>query len=173
MNGQGIEISVQIKGLNEFSSLFKQIPISEQRKVLIPIFKRAARPTVAAMKSAAPVSKKTAWKSIHRHAIKGVFTTKEAIHKSGELKRSIGISVSRKTPTIFISPRPSLKNDAYYWKMVSLGHESKIPIKGGGMRTIGRIAPNDYISKTWNKTKDGAFAAIKREVSDYLINRFR
>ena len=172
MNGQNLRFSVQMEGLEEFTSLFKQIPIREQRKVLLPIFKRAARPTVAAMKNGAPVSNKSAWKSIHRHASKGAITTKEVIHKPGELKRSIGISVARKAPTIWIGPRSTLKNDAYYWLMVSLGHVSKIPTRKDGMRTVGRIAPNDYLNKAWNKTKDVAFAAIKREVSDYLIKRF-
>lgn len=171
-SGMNLRISVEMQGLEEFHNLFKQIPVSEQRKILIPIFKRAARPTVKAMKSGAPVSSKSAWKSIHRHSEKGQFTTKEVVHRPGELKRSIGITVSKKSPTIFVGPKSTLKNDAFYWLWVSIGHLAKIPTRRDGMKVVGRSKANPYLDNAWKRTQSAVFATIKKDVSEYLAKRF-
>lgn len=172
-----LRISTKMQGLEEFQHLFRQIPVREQRKVLIPIFKRAARPTVKAMKSEAPVSNANI---IHERKGKS--------HKTRNLKKSIRVTVAKKSPTIFIGPTPGGANDAWYWLIVSLGH--RISTRKFGAKEKKRkmensarlsdfmshggsiVPPNTYLDNAWKRTQSAVFTQIKKEVSEYLVQRF-
>lgn len=172
-SGLDLRITMQMEGLEGMEQLFKQFTVREQRKVLIPIFKKAARPTVQAMKASAPVSRRRM--VIKGHQVKakgGSFQLKVYAHGSGELKRSIGITTAKKAPTIFVGPRSTVKNDGWYYLPLSLGHRQMVPTgKKGESRQIGFTKGNPFLDNAWKRTQANVFATIKREVLAYLAQR--
>lgn len=163
-----------MQGLEEFERMVSQFTVREQRKILVPIFRKAARPTIQAMKSNAPVSKNGI-----------VYERKKQRHKSGTLKRSIRVTVAKKSPTIFVGPTPYGTNDAWYWLINSLGHRisksrlSRSKKLGDHAKKMnawtsggGSVVPgNDYLQKSWERTQASVLSTIKRDVSAYLIQR--
>ena len=174
MRDVDFKINVKINGLEEFDNMLRQMTIREQRKELVPIFKKAAKPAVAAIKAAAPVSGK-----------KMNYGRKNIKYKAGTLKRSIRITTAKKSPTIYIGPTPGGSNDAWYWWIVSLGHrisstrlkrtkKNVSELKFNHYKSLGGsvVKGNDFIIKAWDRTKSSVSATVKNDVGIYLKHRF-
>jgi len=172
MSQLDFKVTVKMQGLEEFDAMFKQFTVREQRKVLIPIFKKAAKPTVQNMKSTAPVSKRKMKSVQHKVVSKGTVSFKNYDHGAGELKRSIGITVGKRSPTIYVGPRSTTKNDGWYYLPLSIGHRQMVPTgKKGESRQMGVTKGNPFLIKSWERTQASVIATIKREVAAYLIQR--
>lgn len=170
-----IRLTTEIEGLESVAAAFRQLTKAEQRKYLIPIFKKCARPTVIAMKSLAPVSSKRTFATSHNdidRKTKAVIT-RIIEHKPGELKRSIGYSVSKKGATLWIGPnrRSAKKNDAYYWLFVSKGHAKRGRFSDKSKGITKTQPPNDYLQRAWDKTRSNVLASIDKAVKEFLEQR--
>jgi len=174
MSQLDFKITVKMQGLEEFEKMVSQFTVREQRKILVPIFRKAARPTVQAMKSNAPVSNSGI-----------VYEHNKRKHKSGTMKKSIRVTVAKKSPTIYVGPTPGGTNDAWYWLINSLGHRvsksriSRSKKSGDQAKKMnawtsggGSVVPgNAYLQKSWERTQSSVLSTIKRDVSAYIIQR--
>ena len=108
---------VEITGFDELSKKIKQLGNDKDKKrELLTILRHAARPTVRAAKSYAPVRKGRAFSSLK--------TKKSVI--PGTLKKSIGLITGRKgaskiNPTIYVCPRAKGSFDGWYSHFVEAG----------------------------------------------------
>lgn len=172
-----IKLTAEIQGLDSVAAAFRQLTKAEQKKYLIPIFKKAARPTVVAMKSLAPVSSKRVFATSHNdidRKTKAVIT-RIVEHKPGELKRSIGYSVSKKGATLWIGPnrRSAKKNDAFYWLFVSKGHAKKGRFSDRSKGITKTQPPNDYLARAWDRTRITVLADVDKAVKEFLEQRMK
>jgi len=131
------------------------------RKILLRIFKEAARPMVEAMKLNAPISDKNVALLAQRHFTKkkGIHY-KLAFHKPGQLKRSIGV-VEGKGRIIYIGPRIGKKAllgaDGWYARFVEYGIPSR------------KYKANPFLRRSIDATKDAVLKFIVDNLADYYI----
>lgn len=109
---------VQIEGFKDLQQMLAKVGDTRTlRRLTIPVLKAAARPTLAAAKSMAPVG--TRFRT-RRSAGKPAAT-----YAPGNLKRSLGILTvkDRKNAAIVVAVRAgkNRKNDGYYGHMVEGG----------------------------------------------------
>lgn len=125
--------TITIDGIQQVNKLLQKLnDYPKQQKQLIQVGGRAAlRPTVRAMRAAAPKSNKQP------------FTDRSGIRRrSGDLKRSIGTKSARKSPTVIAGPRRSKKWVGFYATMVEYGTVRRATKSGanrGSVRGINRI----------------------------------
>lgn len=185
-----MQLTIELQGIESLETAYRDFTIKEQRQYLLPIFKNAARPVIAEMKKNAPVSKNKSFTTKHRDYKNKSFTWKNANHKSGELRRSIKVTQSKKTATIYMGPtsRAGSNSDAWYWLLVSLGHRitrtklKRIRIKGNqesydkrkslwSSQGFAFSKPNDYLMKSWARTKDQMISKMTADVEKLLMER--
>lgn len=113
-----------LQQLNEFPKVQKQLVQTAGRAAL--------RPTVKAMRAAAPRSNKK------------TFSSNGKPRKSGDLRRSIGTKSARRSPTVIAGPRESSRFVGFYGKMVEYGTANRTTKKGynrGRLGGINRMMP--------------------------------
>lgn len=103
--------NIEVTGFPELQAKIKQLANDKDkgREVKL-ILRQVAKPTLAAIRAATPVSKKS-------HIARGKKI------EPGNLKKSIGIIESKaKNPTVLVGPRAKRGNDGWYGHMVHGGH---------------------------------------------------
>lgn len=109
---------VQIDGFRELQRKLEKLGETRQtRRLLIPVLKSAARPTLKAAKREAPVSQAPH----HRYSNGKIVAT----YEPGNLRKSLGVITvkDRKNASIIVAPRAGAKRkfDGYYAHMVHEG----------------------------------------------------
>lgn len=147
----------EIEGFEELQRKLKQLPDKVKRREVVKILRRSARDTVKEARNQAPKSKKA-------HTIKG-----GKRFEPGNLKKSIGIQVARRSqnPMIFVKPRSARMTDGYYGRaFVIPGHKTR----GSGRR----VSPNPFMKRALDITESRVSDASVKGVEDYIqkqINR--
>lgn len=141
----------ELEGFDELQRKLKKLPDKIKRREVVKILRRAARDTVKEARSQAPKSKKA-------HVFRG-----GKRFEPGNLRKSIGVQVARKSrnPMIFVKPRSSGKYDGFYGRaFVIPGHKT---------RGKGRRVPADpFMNRAQEKTQGKVSSESVKGVEDYL-----
>jgi hypothetical protein len=140
--------NIEVTGFPELKAKIKELSNDKDkvREVKL-ILRQIAKPTLAAIRAATPVSKKS-------HIARGKKI------EPGNLKKSIGIIESKsKNPTILVGPRAKRGNDGWYGHMVHGGHavyrnsqNSKKVLKSGRKKSV--------LARVTNKRKGNAVGFV-------------
>ena len=120
-----------IKGAKQLERALMNASDKLTRKVLLSGMRAAATPIVKAMRANTPVSKPKKKKSKE---------DTEPLHKSGDLKRSIGkiTGKSKRFPSIYVGPRVkrSFKYKGYRGHWVNFGDDTGYKVNFAGRRFV-------------------------------------
>lgn len=141
--------NIEVTGFEELKGKIKELASDKDKgREIRLILRQIAKPTLAAIRAATPVSKKS-------HQARGKKI------ESGNLKRSIGIIESKaKNPTVLVGPRAKRGNDGWYGHMVHDGHavyrndqNSKKVLKSGRKKSV--------LARVTNKRKGNAVGFVE------------
>lgn len=136
-------VNVDVKGFQELANKIKLLgDDKDKRRESVAILKQIAKPTLAASKNLAPVSKK-------KHFSRGKFI------EPGTLKKSLGlITAKSKNPTVIVGARAKRKFDGWYANFVHDGHEY---FASATQKTKLFFKNNSRFTTVRNKGKGSAF----------------
>jgi len=146
--------TIAIDGIDEVNKLLASLNnYPKEQKQLIQVGGRAAlRPTVRAMRAAAPKSNKRP------------FTDRSGIsRRPGDLKRSIGTKSARKTPTVIAGPRRSKRFVGFYATMIEYGTVNRTTRSGVSR---GRVTGINRIGRAAQSTKGVVMRIYRDKIKD-------
>ncbi|MCG9792485.1 HK97 gp10 family phage protein [Flavobacterium algicola] len=171
---------VQITGFEELKEKVKLLANDkDKKKEVLLILRQVAKPTVRAIKTATPVSKKS-------HVARGKRIS------SGNLQKSIGTITSKSSnPTILVGPRAKNGNDGWYGHMVNSGHNiyrnsgnSSKTLKSGRKKSVlarvtnkrtgnkvNRVEGVNFQEKGYEQTKGNVTADAEQQFAKFIQRR--
>lgn len=172
--------NIEVTGFPELKEKIKQLANDKDKvKEIKLILRQVAKPTLAAIRAATPVSKKS-------HIARGKKI------ESGNLRKSIGyIDSKAKNPTVLIGPRAKHGNDGWYGHMVHGGHavyrndqNSKKVLKSGRKKSVlarvtnkrkgnsvGFVDGIPFQTLGYDKTKGTVTAEAEKQFSKFIQRR--
>lgn len=161
-------IEIDVQGFRELEQKIKMLANDkDKRRESLILLRQIAKPTLAAARNLAPVSKKAHW------------ARKKKI-QPGNLKKSLGniTGRSKTTPTIYVGARAKRQHDGWYAHFVHdgvnvyrKGFKRKRKKGANAGAAIARTKGNPFLRKAYEQTKGTVTADAEDRFAKFLQRR--